>query len=120
MEYLRDAGGVVQWVDCLLSKQEALASISGTAEIQMECGITIHTCNPRTREVETGGLGIERQPQLHRELDANLGYVRPCVCFKAYGAIRMAPSVVEGTCCHLQPGLHPQVKEENQLLTVVL
>lgn len=120
MEYLRDAGGEVQWVDCLLSKREALASISGTAEIQMERGITIHACNPRTREVETGGLGVERQPRLHRELDANPGYVRPCFCFKAYGVARMARSVVEGTGCHPRPGLHPQVEEENQLLTVVL
>lgn len=115
MEYLRDAGGEVQWVDCLLSKREALASISGTAEIQMERGITIHACNPRTREVETGGLGISR---LHRELDANLGYVRPCFCFKAYGVARMARSMVEGTDCHPRPDLHPQVEEENQLLTV--
>lgn len=92
-----------------------------SAEIRMEHGIAVHACNPRTREVETGGLGIERQPRLHEELDANLGYARPCFCFKAYGVVGMARSVGEGTGCQApQPGLHPQMEEENQLLTVVL
>lgn len=48
----------------------------------------VRACNPRTREVETGGL--EKYPQLHKELEANLGYIRPWLCFKAYGAVMVA------------------------------
>lgn len=35
-----------------------------------------HACSPSTREEEAGESGVQGQPQLHMELEVNLGYMR--------------------------------------------
>lgn len=43
-----------------------------------------HTCNASTREVKAKMIGSSKSvPQLHRELNARLSYMRPC--FKLWG-----------------------------------
>lgn len=43
-------------------------------------GTMTHACNPRTQEKEEAGeSGVQYQPQLHRELDVSLGFMRLCV-----------------------------------------
>lgn len=42
-------------------------------------GLMVHGCNPSTKELETGGLGVVHKPQLHSKFKASVGYMRPCL-----------------------------------------
>jgi hypothetical protein len=39
--------------------------------------MVVHTCNPGTQE--SRGSGIQGHPQLHRQFEVSLGYMRPCL-----------------------------------------
>lgn len=38
-----------------------------------------HACNPSMQKVEAEGSGVQGQPQLLREFETDLGYMRPCL-----------------------------------------
>ena len=70
-----DWGCSSQLTECLPSMHGALRSILAT----YKPGTEVHTCNPKTLEIETGGLGIPYHSWLQSELEASLGYLRLCI-----------------------------------------
>lgn len=46
---------------------------------QMANSTIVNTYNSCGREVETRGSGVQREPLLHREFEATLGYIKPCL-----------------------------------------
>lgn len=47
-------------------------------------GVVVHASNPRTWEVEAGGLRVQSQSLLQSKSKANLGYLRSCLKNKAH------------------------------------
>lgn len=42
-------------------------------------GMVVNSSNHTMREMEALGLEVQGQPQLYRELEASIGYIRPCL-----------------------------------------
>lgn len=62
-------GAVAQWVK---SKHEGLSSIPNAA----------HISSSSPGKGEAGGLEIQGHPQLHRQFQVSLSYMRPCLIEK--------------------------------------
>lgn len=52
-----------------------------------------YICNPSTYDMVTGGSGIHR-PLLHREFEASLSYMRPCLSDLSHPKKKNKPGMV--------------------------
>lgn len=60
-----------------ISKETANSFLHPLVRIgYLKLDMVVHACNLSTREVETGGSGVQGQLQLRRKFKASLGYVR--------------------------------------------
>ena len=59
---------ITHLVECLPRIHEALSSIS----VLQKQTVTVHACDPRTREVQEGESEVQDHPQLYKELKTSL------------------------------------------------
>lgn len=54
-----------------------LSTVFSRAEILCKLGVAAHTFNLYSWEAQAGGLGVWGHLQLHSDVEASLGYLRP-------------------------------------------
>lgn len=72
-------GRPVQWTRGRREPRGGPKRNNNSVRAKGQQGVLTHTCDTSHQQAEAGGSGVQSQTQLHREIQARLGYRKPCL-----------------------------------------